>query len=299
VARAATSEGRIAFRDGETWFRITGELGDGPTPLVCLHGGPGAAHDYLESLSELAGDGRAVIHYDQIGCGRSTRFPDRGSEFYSVQLFLDELETLLAHFEIESGYHLLGQSWGGMLAAEHALRHPRGLRSLVISNSPASMELWVSEARRLRAALPTDVQDALNRHEADETYGAPEYLAATQVFYDRHVCRVVPNPEEVQRSFAQLIENPTVYLVMNGPTEFHCIGSLRPWSVVDAVSSIGVPTLVLSGRHDEATPATVRPFAEGIPGARWEIFEDSSHMPFVEEPERYRSVVSAFLAEHD
>jgi L-proline amide hydrolase len=299
VIPAATREGRIPFRDGETWFRVTGELGEGRTPLVVLHGGPGATHDYVSSLAELSSTGRAVVHYDQLGCGRSTHFPDRGGEFYDVDLYLDELDAVLADLGIAGAYHLLGQSWGGMLAAEHAIRRPAGLRALVISNSPASMALWVAEAARLRQDLPDDVREALDRHEASGTVEDPEYLSATQAFYDRHVCRVVPNPDEVQASFAFLEADPTVYRTMNGPNEFLCIGTLRTWSVVEQVAAIIAPTLLLSGRHDEATPATVAPFFERIPDVRWEVFEDSSHMPFVEEPEAYREVVAAFLAAND
>jgi L-proline amide hydrolase len=299
VIPAATSEGRVAFRDGETWYRVTGELGAGATPLVVLHGGPGATHDYVSSLAELASTGRAVVHYDQLGCGRSTHFADRGGEFYDVQLFLDELDALLAHLGIAGRYHVLGQSWGGMLGAEHAIRRPAGLRSLVISNSPASMELWVREAARLRLDLPAEVRDTLDRHEADGTTEHPDYVAATQVFYDRHVCRIVPNPPEVLASFAALQEDPTVYHTMNGPNEFFCIGTLRSWTVVDEVRAINVPTLLLSGHFDEATPATVQPYFDGIPDVRWEQFERSSHMPFVEEPEAYRAVVAGFLAAHE
>ncbi len=292
-------EGKAPFRDWSTWYRVTGDLEGGATPLVVLHGGPGCTHDYVLALAELASTGRPVIHYDQIGGGRSTHLPERGADFWTVELFLAELDNLLGELGIAGRYHLLGQSWGGMLAAEHAIRRPTGLASLVISNSPASMALWVSEAGRLRAEMPEDVRDALDRHEAAGSTEHPEYLAATQAYYDLHVCRVVPNPPEVRRTFELLAEDPTVYHTMNGPNEFYCIGTLKDWSVVDRVQEISAPTLLISGRHDEATPATVQPFADGIPDVRWEIFAESSHMPFVEEPERYRSVVSAFLEEHD
>jgi L-proline amide hydrolase len=299
VIPAPTTEGRMPFRDGETWYRVTGELGTGAIPLVILHGGPGAAHDYVSSLAVLADTGRAVVHYDQLGCGRSSHFPDRGAEFFDVPLFLGELDALLAHLGIAECYHLLGQSWGGMLAAEHAIPRPEGLTSLIISNSPASMELWMQEAARLRLDLPASVRETLDRHEREGTTEEPAYLEATQAFYDRHVCRVVPNPEEVQASFASIVADPTVYVTMNGPNEFYCVGTLRTWSVVDEVRAIEVPTLLLSGRYDEATPATVQPYFDGIPDVRWERFEDSSHMPFVEEPDAYRAAVAGFLASHD
>jgi L-proline amide hydrolase len=292
-------EGRVGFRDGETWYRVTGDLASGHTPLVVLHGGPGATHDYVSSLARLTSTDRAVVHYDQLGCGRSSHFPDRGTEFYEVGLFLDELDNLLGHLGIAERYHLLGQSWGGMLGAEHAITQPAGLASLVISNSPASMALWVAEATRLRGELPDDVREALDRHERDGTLEDPAYLAATQAFYDRHVCRIVPNPAEVVASFEAIQADPTVYHCMNGPNEFFCIGSLRTWSVVEEVHAIAAPTLLISGRFDEATPATVQPYFDGIRDARWEILEHSSHMPFLEEPERFDEVVTGFLAAND
>jgi L-proline amide hydrolase len=294
-----TTTGTAPFREWETWFRVTGDLDSGMTPLLVAHGGPGAAHNYTLAIANLVATGRPVIHYDQLGCGNSTHLRERGADFWTVQLFLDEMDNLLAHLGIQDKYHLLGQSWGGMLGAEHAIRRPSGLASLVISNSPASMVTWVAEANRLRAEMPADQRDALDRHEADGTVDDPEYLAATEAFYNLHVCRVVPNPPEVLETNQALNDDPTVYHTMNGPNEFYCIGTLRTWSVVDEVSQIVAPTLLCSGRYDEATPATVQPFFDNIPDVRWEVFENSSHMPFVEEPERYLSVVSEFLAQHD
>ena len=295
----ATSEGTVAFRDWKTWYRISGDLSTGVTPLVVAHGGPGCTHDYVLSIAALSESGRPVIHYDQLGAGNSTHLREKGADFWTVQLFLDELDNLLEKLAIKDNYHLLGQSWGGMLGAEHAIRQPEGLRSLVISNSPASMTLWVAEAKKLRAAMPAEERDALDRHEAAGTTDDPEYLAATAAFYARHVCRVVPNPPEVLRTEEHLLNDPTVYHAMNGPNEFFVIGTLRDWTVVDRVQQISVPTLLASGRYDEATPATVQPYFDAIPDVRWEIFEESSHMPFVEEPERYLEVVGAFLAQFD
>ena len=290
--------GTVDFGPYETWYRVTGDLEGGQVPLVVLHGGPGAAHNYLLEIAGLASTGRPVIHYDQLGCGNSTHLRDRGAEFWTVELFLEELTNLLDKLDV-GPHHLLGQSWGGMLGAEYAVTRPSGLQSLVISNSPASMDLWVTEANRLRQDLPSDVRNALDYHEANGTTDDPAYLAATQVFYDRHVCRVLPNPPEVVATMTQLNEDPTVYHTMNGPNEFYCIGSLRTWSIIERLGSIVAPTLLISGRHDEATPVTVQPFYDRIADVRWTVFEESSHMPFVEEPDRYRDVVGAFLAEHE
>ncbi|RWR07350.1 proline iminopeptidase-family hydrolase [Paenirhodobacter populi] len=292
-------EGRAPFRTYQTWYRITGDLASGKTPVIIAHGGPGCTHDYVDSFKALAADGRAVIHYDQIGNGRSTHLPDKGADFWTVELFLEELENLIRHLGIEGGYDLLGQSWGGMLGAEFAVQQPAGLRALVIADSPASMELWVQEANRLRAALPPDVQETLTRHERAGTTDSAEYRAATEVFYARHVCRIVPNPPEVQRTNQAVRDDPTVYGTMNGPNEFHVVGTLKHWSVIDRLPRIEVPTLLISGAHDEATEATMQPFADLIPDVRWHIFPNSSHMPHVEEFADCMKIVGDFLADCD
>ncbi|MGC9269637.1 proline iminopeptidase-family hydrolase [Acidiphilium sp.] len=291
----ATIEGFAPFGAWRTWYRVTGAIDGAKPPLVVLHGGPGCTHDYVDSLKELATTGRAVVHYDQIGGGRSTHLPDRGAAFWTVDLFIDELNNLLAHLGIADDFHLFGQSWGGMLGAEFAIRRPAGLRALVIADSPASMVTWVAEANRLRAALPQAVQAALTTHEAAGTTDSAEYEAAVAVFYARHLCRIDPMPTEVQRTFTMLAEDPLVYRTMNGPSEFHVVGSLKDWSVVDRVHDIVAPTLLISGKFDEATIACVQPFLEGISDVRWHIFGRSSHMPHVEEKDECLALVAAFL----
>jgi len=287
-------EGYADFREHRTWFRVTGDLNSGRLPLIIAHGGPGCTHDYVDSFKDLAATGRAVVHYDQLGNGRSTHLPEAPSDFWTVELFLAELNNLIAHLGIRD-YALLGQSWGGMLGAEHAVRQPVGLKALIIANSPASMALWCQAAKELRQALPAEVQATLQRHEDAGTTDSAEYRAASDVFYARHVCRIQPMPAEVARTFAAIDADPTVYHAMNGPTEFHVIGSLRTWSIVERLASIQVPTLLISGRFDEATPATVQPFADGIANVQWQIFEQSSHMPHVEEREACMACVAGFL----
>lgn len=299
AARFAVHEGTMAFRGHRTWYRVTGELGSGAPPLVIVHGGPGASHDYTLAMADLAGDGRAVVHYDQLGCGRSSHLPDADPSTWTVQLYVDELAALVDHLGVSADYHLLGQSWGGMLGPEYVLAHPAGVRTLTICNSPASMPLWVAAANELRAELPPEVQATLLRHEAAGTTDDPEYHEAEKVFYDRHVCRVVPNPPEVTASFDQIAADPTVYHAMNGPSEFHVVGSLLQWSVVDRLPGIGAPTLVVAGEFDEARPKAWAPFVERIPDVRSHVFAGASHMPHVEAPQEFLDVVGGFLREHE
>lgn len=291
------TEGYAPYGEYKTWYRITGDLASGKPPLIVAHGGPGCTHDYVDSFKDIAKTGRAVIHYDQVGNGKSTHLPEKGADFWTVAFFRTELNNLIDHLQIREAYCLLGQSWGGMLGAEFAVERPKGLKALIIANSPAAMSTWISEANRLRADLPADVQAILLRHEEAGTTDSAEYMEATDVFNQRHVCRVVPMPDEVKRTFDAIGTDPTVYHTMNGPNEFHVIGTMKDWSIVGRLSTINVPTLLISGRFDEATEACVQPYADEIPDVRWRIFEQSSHMPHVEERDACMAEVAAFLDE--
>ena len=216
-------EGEVTFsiptagKECKTWYKVIGDLKSGTRPLVCLHGGPGVAHDYLLSLFDLNSKyDIPLVFYDQVGTGRSTHLSEKNGDksFWSVQLFLDELDNLLTHLGIQDSYDVLGQSWGGMLGACHAKNQPKGLTRLVISNSPASMQLWVEAQDILRTGLPQDVQDTLTKHEKDGTTDSKEYEAAVEVFYSKHLCRLEPRPEEVVASLDWIKKDPTVYLTM-------------------------------------------------------------------------------------
>ena len=294
TANIASREGYVPFRGYRTWFRVVGEREDaGKLPLLCLHGGPGAPHDYLEPLERVAETGRRVIFYDQLGCGASG-ISHSAPEMWTVGLYVEEIDAVRSFLGLER-IHLLGHSWGGMLAMEYALTQPRGLASMTIASSPASMRQWVSEANRLRDALPPAVQRTLLEHEAAGTTDSPAYEEAMLVFYQRHLCRADPWPDCLVRTFTKLQQNPEVYATMNGPSEFHVIGALKDWSVEDRLGEIRVPTLVTSGRFDEATPAIAEVVHRGIVGSEWVVFESSAHSAHAEEPERYRAVLDAFL----
>jgi L-proline amide hydrolase len=292
-------EGKMEWETHTTWYTVVGSIQPGAAraPLVIAHGGPGAAHDYVEPIADLSRSGRACVLYDQLGCGRSQHLPDEAAEFWTVELFKRELRELVHTLGIGHRYHLLGQSWGGMLAMEHALDHPAGLLSIAVCDSPASMTLWVEEANRLRADLPPEVQATLLKHEQAGTTENPEYEQAVEVFYRRHLCRLDEWPDGLVRSLASIAADPTVYHTMNGPSEFHCIGSLRNWDITDRLAEIDVPTLLVSGAYDEATPHIVEQIHQRVRGSQWTLLEQSSHTPHLEEPEAFLSTVEHFLAE--
>lgn len=287
--------GYIEQKHGRTWYKVVGDLNNGLTPVVILHGGPGAAHNYVAPIADLINIfGRPCILYDQIGCGQSTHWPKKPKEFWIPELFEEELSELLKHFKIENSYALLGHSWGGMLGMQYAMRQPAGLKALVVADSPAGMDIWESEANKLRAMLPPEVETRLRKHETAGTTDSAEYEAAVNVFYRRHLCRV-PMPQTVVDSFQQMTEDPTVYHTMNGPSEFHVVGSLKTWDIHDQLENIKVPTLLVSGAYDEATPVIVSLIHQQIPNSIWELFPESSHMPHIEEPARFMRIVNEFL----
>lgn len=281
----------------QTWYEIHGDVLLA-CPLVVLHGGPGVPHSYISPIAQLAlTHGIPVILYDQLGCGNSTHLPEKKGDttFWTIQLFLDELDNLLSSLKIHE-YDLLGHSWGGILASEHAALRPKGLRRLVLSSSISSMGLWLAAADKLRQQLPPDVQSTLEKYEAAEDYDAPEYLDAVNEFYKRFVCRIDPMPTELSDAFDALKQDDTVYGTMNGPNEFHVIGPLKDWSIIDRLYLIDRPTLLTNGYYDEAQNSVIMPFFEQIQDVSWVKFPHSSHMAQLEEKEKFLQVIGQFLS---
>lgn len=286
----AVTEGHIDVPGGRVWYRIAGADRPG-TPLLCLHGGPGMPHDYLEPLADLAVS-RPVIFYDQLGCGRSDRPSDES--LWTVDRFVEELATVRQELGLERP-HLFGNSWGGWLALQYTLDRRPALASLILSSSPPSVARWIADCSQLRAELDPSVCLVLDNHEAGGFFSCPEYQWAITQFYRRHVCRQDPWPDCVERTFAGM--GAEVYLTMWGPSEFGPVtGRLRDWDVTQRLHEIDVPALVTGGRHDEARPEHLGVLAERIRGAELVIFENSSHMAFIEEREHYIEVIEDFLA---
>lgn len=283
----------------QTWYRIVGDLDavGGHAPVVILHGGPGATHDYLEPLTELARGGRACIFYDQVGCGRSSHHRDVPRGFWTVELFVRELQALLDHLDLD-GYHLLGQSWGAMLGLEHAFREPAGLRSLVLANGTASVPRYVEENSKLLRALPDGAGETLVTHGAEGTTADPAFQSAIVLYSRRHRLRLDDTPEPLQRTQRAIEADDTVAAAMAG-SEFHITGPIRDWDVTARLDEIGVPTLIITGGHDELPPSLAADMHRGIRGSELVIFEDASHMTHLEEPERFLDSVEQFLARID
>jgi proline-specific peptidase len=193
--------------------------------------------------------------------------------------------------------HLLGHSWGGWLALEYALGQAGGLASLVLASTCASLPAFAAETRRLKESLPAEVQEVIDRHEAEGATDQDGYMEATMAFYTQWVCRLeLPWPDHLMDSFTNL--KGEICGTMQGP-EWNVTGNLKDWDVSARLGELDVPVLVTSGGHDEMTPALVRPMVEAIRGAESVVFEDSAHFAMAEEPDRYREVLESFLGRVD
>jgi L-proline amide hydrolase len=290
VAAMRAREGYVDFRGYRTWFRFVGDLNSADTPLLALHGGPGSTHNYFGPLEGLASE-RPVVLYDQIGCGKSDRPQDIE---WNVDVFRDEVAAVREQLGLER-IHLLGTSWGGMLAQEHVLSGAQGIVSLTLSSTLANLALWNEEQLKLKAQLPADVIEVLDRHEAAGTYDDPEYEEAMQSYMDRHFYRG-PKPRPELESMAKG-RAPDVYRAMQGPNEWTTTGVLKGWDTRDRLHEIDVPTLVVRGRYDMCTDPIAAELVNGIAGAREVVLEESSHTPVLEETERYLEVVREFTRE--
>jgi proline-specific peptidase len=243
------AEGFIEVPGGRVWYRSVGEQKNDRAPLLCLHGGPGFTHYYLEPLEALA-DRRQVIFYDQLGCGRSERPDD--PDLWTVERFVTELALVRSALELDR-LHLFGSSWGGMLAMQYVLDRQPDLESLTLCGSPASMIRWVADCEELLAEEPAETRKVIREHEHAGFTACPEYQAAILGFYRKHVCRLSPWPGGLERSFAEA--GYQVYNTMNGPSEFTVTGTLKTWDIMDRLGEIAVPTLLVGGRYDECTPS--------------------------------------------
>lgn len=282
-------EGYLERNGYRTWYEVHGEEQTG-IPLIVLHGGPGFPHNAMRTHIALAKYGFPVVFYDQLGCGKSDR-PDDPS-LWTVEFFVEELEALRQHLGYET-IDLIGGSWGGSLLFEYALIYPQHVRKLVAQSPLVDTHLWVAEADRLKDELPDGQGVRMRELEQVGETGGEEYMRLSDSFDDHFVLRV-PKTQDVLDAIAGV--GLPVYHTMWGPSEAHCTGLLRDWSVLDRLSQISQPTLLVSGKYDEATPRQMEEIVRRVPDIRWELFEHSSHSANLEESEKFLRMVGEFLA---
>jgi len=281
-----TGEGFIDVDGGKVWFRVVGN-GD-RTPVLVLHGGPGAPSYYLKPLSELGGD-RKIIFYDQLGCGKSDRNVD--TSIMTVDHFVEELKRVVEYFGLKE-FYLYGQSWGTMLGTDYYLKYPQGIKAVILSSPCISIPMWLRDADTLLATLPDSVQNAVRTNEQNRSYNSPAYQQALQVYYQNFIARKLPWSADIDSTFMQLGQ---CYQYMWGPSEFTATGTLKAFDRTNRLREFKVPTLFITGEFDEARPVTVQYYQSLVPGAKFEMIKDAGHLTMQDKPEENNKVIIDFL----
>jgi proline-specific peptidase len=284
-----TEEGKINVEHGyQVWYRRVGN--GGGIPLLVLHGGPAASHVYLEPLEALAAD-RTVVFYDQLGCGQSDQPDDRS--LWRMDRFVAEIDAVRDQLGLEQ-IHLFGHSWGSWLAIEYMLTQPSGVMSLILASTSASVRQFAAEMARLKAEMPSEIYQTLERFESFGGHHHDEYAQAVLKFYSRHVCRLNPWPEPLQRVSHSAAN--AVFQTLYGPNLLTVRGNVKDWDRTNRLDELSTPTLIMVGRHDVVTPTCAETLHRGIPNSQLVIFEESSHVAHLEETAKYLQVLADFLA---
>jgi proline iminopeptidase len=279
-------EGYVDVDGGKVWYRIVGD-GD-RTPMLVLHGGPGIPSVYLEPLGGLGTD-RPVVFYDQLGCGNS---PGGDASNWTIGHFVREVALVRKALGLDE-VHLYGHSWGSILAAEHVLGGAQGVRSLILAGPALSLPVWAEDTRALLATLPREEREVITRHENAGTTGSEEYQAAIMGFYSRFVARKQPWEPYLMKAFETM--NPELYETMAGPSEFTITGIIRDYDCRERLGGIGVPTLFISGQHDEAVPATTMDYQSRVPGSELAIIPGAGHLAWHDAPELTLAVLGDYM----
>ncbi len=284
----------VQYVELESGYKVwTKRVGHGPIKVLTLHGGPGCSHEYLEDSFDgyFPPDEFEIIYYAQLGSYNSDQ-PDDVS-LWTVDRFREEVEEVRRALQLEN-FYLYGQSWGGMLAIEYALKYQSHLKGLILSNTPASIDSFEAYINDLRLQLPEDAQKQLKTFEDQKDFANPDYqkLMIEEV-YSRYICRLQPWPEALAMTFQHL--NEKVYLMMQGPNEFTITGNFKNWDRWKDLPQIKVPALVISGRYDTINPADTIKIAELIPLGEAKICEKGSHLSLYDDRENYFKALLEYL----
>ena len=270
----------------------TKKIGDSATKMLTLHGGPGVTHEYLECFEDfLPQAGIEFYYYDQLGSAYSDQPKDKS--LWTVDRFREEVEQVRVSLGLNN-FYLYGSSWGGMLGIEYGLKYQQHLKALILSNMTASIASYVKYINELRRKFPPEIIEILEKYEAKEEYDAPEYQEVLfNQLYSKHICRISPWPEPVQRTFRHL--NTEVYHTMQGPNEFVVIGTFKDWDRWNEIQNIKVPTLLIVGRHDTMRVEDIQRMGELIPNSRVVVCENGSHLSMYDDQETYFRELIKFI----
>jgi proline iminopeptidase len=287
------SEGYVKVMGYWLFYRSFGELGKRGI-ILAVHGGPGGSQDGMTKIAKFVDDGFRVVMYDQLGSGKSER--PASELLYSMERYVDEIEGVRQTLNL-GRVHMYGVSFGGFLNIGYAVKYSKNLASLMTQSGTCSSPLAIKEMMRLRSEAPGWVPETMDKCEAVKDFHNPDYLKAVDYLYRQHLCRLDPLPPDI-RFFplqTRLEEVNPVYRLMWGLHEFYPTGNSKYWDVTDQLSEIECPTLVTCGRYDEITPKNAELLHERIRGSKLHIFEGCSHMPILEDEERFFDVHRDFL----
>lgn len=242
------TEGYMPYLGYKTYYRIAGECSGNKKPLILLHGGPGSTHNYFEVLDRLADEGRAIISYDQLGCGNS--YVEGHSELWCSKTWMNELIELRKYLGLNE-LHLLGQSWGGMLSIEYLCDHkPEGIKSVILSSTHPSSKLWAQEQHRMIKFMSQEDQDAIAKAEATGNFDDPASSRnANERFMLLHAAGVPKDtdPECLRRPKKIGTDS---YITAWGPNEYTPIGNLSNYEYRDKLKNT-------KNRHLSSTEPTI------------------------------------------
>jgi proline iminopeptidase len=294
---------RIPISTPKGTFSVwTKRTGNNPRiKVLLLHGGPGVTHEVMEGFdSFFPAAGVEYYYYDQLGSAFSDQ-PDDPS-LWDLPRFVEEVEQVRSALKLsKDNLYLVGQSWGGMLAIEYALKYQQNLKGLVISNMMASIPAYNAYAAgTLIPQMDPKVVAEIRKLEAAKQYDAPRYMELLiPNFYTQHILRLPPEqwPDGVNRAFARL--NKNVYIPMQGPSEMGASGKLGNWDRVADLKTIAVPTLVIGAKYDTMDPSHMEMMAKQFPKGRYLYCANGSHLAMYDDQQTYMSGLIQFLKDVD
>jgi proline iminopeptidase len=289
----------VAITTPKGKFKVwTKKLGNNPKmKLLLLNGGPGATHEYFECMeSFLPAEGIELIYYDQLGCGNSDNPKD--TSMWDLPRYVEEVEQVRQALNLDKdNFYLLGHSWGGILATEYALKYQQHLKGLIISNMMVSCPAYGKYANEVLAKqFDPKVLARIRAIEAKGDFENPEYMQLLMPnFYAKHILRMPPEkwPEPVNRSFAQI--NQSLYVTMQGPSEFGISGKLLKWDRTKDISKLYVPALSIGGQYDTMDPKHMQWMATQFQNGSYLYCANGSHMSMYDDQQTYMNGLIKFI----
>lgn len=285
-----------------TFHVWTKRIGNNPRmKVLLLHGGPGATHEYLEACdSFLPGAGIEYYYYDQLGSYYSDQPDD--PDLVNLEHYVEEVEQVRQALNLTSdNFYLYGQSWGGILGMEYALKYQQNLKGLIISNMMASIPQYNDYANNvIMPKMNQDVLAQIKQYEADEDYENPHYEELLmEHHYIYYLLRLPPAdwPDPVLRAFKNL--NKNIYIPMQGPSELGAKGKLLHWDRTADLNQITVPTLVIGAQYDTMAPDHLKWMSEQMPKGRYHYCPNGSHMAMYDDQEIYFEGLIQFIKDVD